>query len=143
MASRTANNYKELLALKIIDFENDAFNIILMQPGFTFNPITHEIYTNVSAHELPTAYGYIAGGQALAGVSVINDPILSVTTISWNNVPWTAVGGDLEACGAIIYDDTVALPDNKPIIGFIDFGSTLITYNGGAFTVANVAVSHT
>ena len=90
-----------------------------------------------------TAYGYTAGGATLAGVTITNDGVLHATTIEWNNVVWTAAGGDLQACGAIIFDDTIAAPDIDPIVGFIDFGSTMTAYNGGAFTVANIAVAHT
>lgn len=142
MASQTANNYKELLAYKIIDFNTDVFNIILMEPGFTFSRATHEIYADVSGSELATAYGYTAGGQILAGIVITNDAVLAATVISWNNASWIIAGGDLQASGAIIYDDTVAAPDVKPLIGFIDFGGTLTTYNGGTHTIANIAVGH-
>jgi hypothetical protein len=46
----------------------------------------------------------------------------------------------LQAAAAIIYDDTVAAPGVDPIIGCIDFGSSIITYNGGVFTIANPTV---
>lgn len=142
MASQTANNYKELLALKVIDFNADVFKIILMEPGFTFSRATHEIYADVSAFELPTAYGYTAGGQILAGISIVNDPILAAAIMSWNNASWVIAGGDIQAEGAIIYDDTVAAPDVDPLLGFIDFGGTLTTFNGGTHTIANVAIGH-
>ena len=143
MASQTANNYKELLAHKIIDFSSDVFKIMLMQPGFTFNRAAHEVYADVSASELITDLGYTVGGATLAGISITNDPVLAATVMSWNDVTWTVSGGNLQASGAIIYDQTVAVPDNRPLIGFIDFGGTLTTYNGGTHTIANVAVSHT
>lgn len=143
MASVTANNFKELLAYGIIDFSSDTFNIILMQPGFAFSITAHEEYADVLAFELPTQYGYTVGGQALAGVVITNDPVLSAATIEWNNPAWVVAGGNLQACGAIIYDVTVVAPDNQPIVGFIDFGGTMTTYNGGTFTVANPAVAIT
>lgn len=143
MASQTANNFKELLAYGIVDFNADAFRIILMEPGFAFSRAAHEIYADVSVFELPTAYGYTIGGQLLAGVAIVNDAVLAATTISWSNASWIIAGGDLQASGAIIYDDTVAVPDIDPLIGFIDFGGTLTTYNGGTHTIANVAVAHT
>lgn len=143
MASQTANNFKELLAYGIIDFNADAFKLILMEPGFAFSRSTHEVYADVSIFELPTALGYTAGGQVLAGVSIVNDAVLAATVISWNSATWVITGGDLQASGAIIYDDTVAAPDIDPIIGFIDFGGVLTTYNGGTHTIAGISVAHT
>ena len=143
MASQVANNWKELSAYGTHNFNTDAFKICLMEPGFAFDRANHEEYADISAFELPTAYGYTAGGQALAGVVITNDAVLAATTIVWNNAAWTVVGGDLQASGAIIFDDTIAAPDVDPIVGFIDFGGTLTTYNGGTFTIANIAVAYT
>ena len=143
MASQVANNWKETSAYGTHNFNSDAFKIILMEPGFSFDRANHEIYADVSAFELPTAYGYTAGGQALAGVAITNDAVLAAAIVSWNNASWVIAGGDLQASGAIIYDDTIAAPDIDPIVGFIDFGGTLTTYNGGTFTIANIAVAYT
>ena len=143
MSSQTANNYKELLARKIIDYAADVFKIALMEPGFAFSRSAHEIYADISAFELATALGYTVGGATLAGITITNDAVLAAAIMSWNNASWPIVGGDLQAAGAIIYDFTVAAPDIKPIVGYIDFGSTMTTYNGGTFTIANIAVGHT
>lgn len=142
MASQVANNWKELSAYGTHNFNTDAFKIILMEPGFAFDRANHEIYTDVSAFELPTLGGYTAGGQALAGVAIVNDAVLAATIISWNNPTWTATA-DLQKCGAIIFDDTIAAPDIDPLVGFIDYGGTLTTYTGGVHTIANVAVAYT
>ena len=142
MASQVANNWKELSAYGTHDFSSDAFYIILMEPGFTFDRANHEEYADVQAFELPTLGGYTAGGQLLAGVVITNDAVLAATIITWNNVVWTATA-DLQKCGAIIFDDTIAAPDTDPIVGFIDYGGTLTTYNGRTHTIANVAVAYT
>lgn len=138
MASLVSNNILELMSAGSVDFDNDAFFIILMQAGFTFDRDNHDEYGDVSASELPTAYGYTVGGQALAGVATTRDDALNSLLVTWNNASWVAAGGNLQACGAIICDDTLA---NDPIVGFIDFGSTLTTYNGGTFTVANITLA--
>lgn len=142
MASQIANNWKETSVYGTNNFSSDSFPIILMEPGFAFSRSAHEIYADVSAFELPTVYGYTAGGIVLAGVTITNDAVLAATIVSWNNAVWTVTGGDLQSSGAIIFDDTIAAPDIDPIVGFIDFGGTLTTYNGGAFTIANIAVAY-
>ena len=142
MASAIANYWKWLLASGAPNYNTHTFKIILMEPGFVFDKDNHEVYADVSANELPTALGYTVGGQALAGVVVTNDPVLDATTIEWNNATWAVAGGDLQASGAIIYDDSIAAPAVDPIVGFIDFGGTLTTYDGGTHTVANIIVTH-
>lgn len=132
MASKLANNFLEQILKKEIDFDADTFKIILVAAGYVFNRVTHVAYSDVSASELTTQYGYIAGGATLAGVTVEQNDTLNAGTVTWNNVTWTASGGDLVASGAIIYDDTTAI---KFVIGYIDFGGTQTTANGGTATI--------
>ena len=143
MASQVANNWKETSAYGTHNFSSDVFRIICMEPGFAFSRSAHEVYADVLAFELPTLYGYTVGGSILAGVAIVNDAVLAAAIITWNNMSWVVAGGDLQVGGAIIFDDTVAAPDIDPIVGFIDFGGTLTTYNGGTFTIANIAVAYT
>ena len=135
MATLPSNEFKELLFEKILDFNVDTIKGILMQSGFVFNRATHDKYADVLANELPTANGYIVGGQSLAGVTITRDDVNNTVTISWNNPSWLAVGGDIVSQGLILFDDTVAAPVADPIIGYIDFGSALTTFDTGNFTV--------
>lgn len=137
MASQSSNKIKHSIATKLIDFAADTFKIALMAPGFTFSRSTHDAYADVSASELANLYGYTTGGATLAGVAVTRDDVLNALIISWSNPTWTASGGSIETCGAIIYDTTVA----NTIVGFIDFGENLLTIDGGVFTITNVAVA--
>lgn len=143
MASQVANNWKETSTYGTQNFSADTFKCILMEPGFAFSRSAHEVYADVLAFELPTAFGYTVGGSNLAGVAIVNDAVLAAAIVSWNNLSWVVAGGDLQTSGAIIFDDTIAAPDIDPIVGFIDFGGTLTTYNGGTFTIANIAVAYT
>ena len=143
MASQIANNWKELMHYGIPQVDADTFKICLMEPGFAFSRSAHEVYADISAFELPTLGGYTAGGQALTPVppTITNDAVLAAGIAAWNNAVWTATA-TLQACGAIIYDDTVAAPDVDPIAGFIDFGGTITVYTGGAFTVSNITLAY-
>lgn len=137
MTTQASNEGKYELASGNVDFDADTFKIILMQSGFTYNRVTHGTYSDVSASELSTANGYTAGGNTLAGVSVSQDDVNNKGAITWNNTSWTASGGSIVASGAIIYDDTNA---SDVIIGYIDFTTDQTTYDGGVFTIANIAV---
>lgn len=138
MASMTANRFKDLVARGLNDFNSHTFNIILMDRDFTFNRVSHEVYADVSAFELPTLGGYTAGGLTLAGVTLTQNDVLNALIVSWNNAVWTATA-DLEAGGAIIYNDSIAAPIVDPVVGFIDFGGALLTLAGGTKTLANLA----
>jgi len=138
MASQISNNWTELMSAGAPDFDNDAFQIILMEEGFTFNRATHDEYVDVSGNELPTANGYTAGGETLAGVATTRSDVLNATLVTWDNEVWTAAGGNISAAGAIILDDTLV---NDPVVGYIDFGMLKTAYNGGTLTIANITVA--
>lgn len=142
MNATLSNKFRYLLSQKVIDFSNDTFKIILMGSGFTFDRVNHAGYADVSASELSTAYGYTAGGAALSGVSVVQNDTTNKCNITWNNVTWTASGGDIgPSPGAIIYDDTVTTPTAKPIIEYIAFDSDQTEPDGGVATVANPSIN--
>jgi len=139
MASDISNKVLFLLLKKNIDFANDIFKIVLMQPGFIFNRDTHESYQDVDESELPTAYGYTVGGVTLSGVTVTEDDTNDRATVTWNNATWTASGGDIGPTpGAIIYDFTTTTPVNDAIIGYIDFLGNQTQSNGGVATIAGI-----
>jgi predicted porin len=138
MASEVANNFRVELASGNIDFSSDTFKIILMGTGFVFDPDTHDLYADVSASELSTAYGYTAGGATLGGVAVTQNDVDDQVDITWNNISWTASGGDIgPTCGAIIYDDTAT---GDVIVGFIDFAADYTESDGGVATITNITV---
>lgn len=139
MASIVANKFKYLLATKAIDFANDTFKIILMQSGFTFDRDAHQVYADVSASELGSGNGYTTGGATLGGVAVTEDDTDDRTEVTWTNPTWTANGGAIgPSPGAIVYDDTVAAPVAKPIVGYIDFNGDQTQADGGTATISGV-----
>ena len=138
MAGTIANNFRVLIAQGAVDFDAHTFKAIAMKEGFVFNPATHDLYADVSASEQATGYGYTAGGVTLTGVSIAQNDTDARADITWNNITWTASGGDVgPLAGVIIYDDTIT---NDPIVGYIDFGGAYTVADGGTATVANVKV---
>jgi len=140
MATLPSNEFKDLIGRKIISFPADAFKIILMASGYTFDRANHNVYADITAQELATGAGYTAGGQTLTGVVITRDNINNEERVTWNNASWLATGGNLVAQGAIIFDDTVTAPVADPVIGYIDFGAPTTTFDTGNFTIANIAV---
>ena len=138
MAGTIANNFRVLIAQGAVDFDANTFKAIAMKEGFIFNPATHALYADVSASEQGTGYGYTAGGVTLTGVSIAQNDTDARADITWNNITWTASGGDVgPLAGVIIYDDTIT---GDPIVGYIDFGGSYTVADGGTATVANVKI---
>ena len=138
MAGTIANNFRVLIAQGAVDFDANTFKAIAMKEGFIFNPATHDLYADVSASEQGTGYGYTAGGVTLTGVRIAQNDTDARADITWNNVTWTASGGDVgPLAGVIIYDDSLT---NDPIVGYINFGGSYTVADGGTATVANVKV---
>ena len=138
MAGTIANNFRVLIAQGAVDFDAHTFKAIAMKEGFVFNPATHDLYADVSASEQATGFGYTAGGMTMTGVSIVQNDTDARADITWNNITWTASGGDVgPLAGVIIYDDTIT---NDPIVGYINFGGSYTVADGGTATVANVKV---
>lgn len=138
MSTEASNKIKYLLATKVIDFANDAFQIILMQTGYTFDKDNDSLYADVSGSELSTANGYTINGNTLTGVLVTEDATDDRAEVTWNNTTWVASGGSIgPSPGAIIYDDTVASP-LKPVVGYIDFGGDQTQASGGTATISSI-----
>lgn len=137
MSNDLSNKFRYLLFKGDVTPLSDTFKIILMDSTFVWTP-TFNYYADVSAHELPTAYGYTAGGQALAGVSLTEDDTNHKAYLTWSNASWTASGGSIAALGAIIFDDTLA---SDPLVAWIDFATVQTATDGTDAVVANLKIN--
>jgi len=139
MASTVSNKIKFLLASKAIDFANDSFKVVLMDTGFVYDVDAHHGYADISTYELDSGNGYTQNTKELSGVAIEEDDTNNRCEVTWDNVQWTASGGDIgPSPGAIIFDDTVTTPQADPIVGYIDFGGEQTQADGGVATIANV-----
>lgn len=136
MANTVSNHCLYQLITKKVDFSADSIIIILMDSGFVYNKDTHATYADVSADELATGNGYTQGAKVLANVVVEEDDVNDRARAYWDDVQWTASGGNIgpSPC-AIVIDDTTT--DNT-IIGCIDFGSDKTATDEGVFAVQNI-----
>ena len=138
MAGTIANNFRVLIAQGSVDFDAHTFKAIAMKEGFVFNRTTHDLYADVSANECNNGFGYTTGGVLLSGVTITQNDTDHRTDITWNNITWTASGGDVgPLAGVIIYNDSLA---NDPIVGYINFGGSYTVADGGTATIANVKI---
>jgi len=137
ITSTLSNHFKYMQATKEIDFNADAFNIILVDATFAFNPDTHATLADVTASQLATANGYTQNDKALAGVTVTESDPNDRVEVTWTNATWTATGGSIGPTGAaVIYDDTTA---DKTVVGCIDFGTDYTIADGSSLQFQNLA----
>ena len=138
MAGIIANNFRVLIAQGSVDFDANTFKAIAMKEGFVFNRATHDLYSDVSTYEQGTGFGYTVGGVTLSGVSIAQNDTDNRADITWNNITWTASGGDVgPLAGVIILNDSLT---NDPVVGYINFSGAYTVADGGTATVANVKV---
>lgn len=105
---------------KEVDFSVDVLKVALLGSGYTPDLAVDEYWADVSADEI-TGTGYAAGGEVLGSAA------------------WTLGGGRWRLTGAdtvwvtatftaryaVLYDDSPALPADKPLLGLVDFGEDL------------------
>ncbi len=144
MANQTANRIKYMLLSGQI-VSTDTFNIILMMPGFTFDPDSHHAYADVLASEVANGLGYTTGGAVLAGAALAMDNTEDRAELTFTDAQWDATGGSLVASGAIIYDDSTDTgggdDHTDAIVGYIDAGGTIIASDGTPMLIQNIMVS--
>jgi len=138
MATELSNHFKYLLEKGDIDLDNDTIKCALMASGFTFDKDNHETWADVSSDELAEGNGYTSGGQALTGATVTEDDSNDRAEVSYDDVEWTASGGNIGPTpGAILYDDSLS---EQPIIGYIDFGENKTAQDGAKLRIRNIRI---
>ncbi|HET56884.1 MAG TPA: hypothetical protein ENN35_00395 [Deltaproteobacteria bacterium] len=134
-----SNHYKFQLLSGNIDFDADTFKIILMNTTFAFDRDAHATRADVTANQLATGNGYTQDDKTLANAQVSEDDVNDKGKATFDNVTWTASGGDIGPTGAaIIYDDTTA---DDTVVGCIDFGTDYTVPDGSSFQLQNLEVN--
>lgn len=122
MAKAVPNSFKVMLWKGQITGLTDAFKIILLEPGFVFDKDVHHSYADISAYELSTGNGYVAGGKALTNVAIVVNNTTNRAETTWDNAQWNASGGSLVASGAAIYND------DTDTAGGDDYTDAIVSY---------------
>lgn len=90
--------------------------------------------TFYSDDELEQINGYITG--LLQNVVVTENDTTDKADIEWDNISWTADGGDIGPTpGAIILDNTANF-----IVGYLDFDGDKTATDGNDFEITNIAL---
>jgi hypothetical protein len=107
-----------------IDFDTNAFKVMLVTSTYVPNKDTHLNRTHVT-NEI-TGTGYTAGGNS-ATVTVTKDTANDRTDVSLGGTSWSA--STITARGAVYYKST-GTAANDLLVAYIDFGSDVISTNG-------------
>lgn len=131
MASKIYGSFFGKALNKEIDWDSDTIKVALVSSTHTPNQDTHDYWDDVQPAEV-TGAGYTAGGAALGGKTISYDAANNVTVLDANDVTWA--NSTITARYAVIYNDSGASPGQKPLLGYVDFGSDQSSANGN-FTI--------
>lgn len=125
--------YTENLAEKVHDLDLDSIRVYLTNA--TPNVATHTVKADLA--EITIQNGYTGPLDVSASTSRSG----GLTTISGVDQVWTASGGSFGPFRyAVFYNDTAV---NDPLIGYIDYGSSITPGSGSTVTVDFNTALHT
>ena len=131
MASKIYGSFHAKALNKEINWTSDTIKVALVGSAYSPNQDTHDYLDDVIANEV-TGTGYTAGGQALASKTLTYDAANNVTVLDAADVTWAS--STITARYAVIYDDAGATNSQKPLLGYVDFGSDQSSTSGN-FTI--------
>lgn len=120
------NSFVEAVAEKAHNLGADTLKVMLTNVA---PAATNSVKTDIT--EIAAGNGYTAGGaQATQASSAQTSGTYKLVL---NDVTFTAAGGSLATFRyAVLYNDTAT---SKELIGYWDYGTSLIITNGNSFTV--------
>lgn len=134
-----SNHFKQQLNKGEIDFDVDTFKIILMNDTFAFDKDAHATLANVTADQLPTEGGYTQNLTTLSGVVVTEDDTEDKSTVTWDNVIWTATASGIGPTGAyIVYDDDTS---DDTVCWCVDFDTDYTLEEDSSLEIQNLKYS--
>ena len=116
---------------KKIDWDSDNIRVALLTNSYTPDQDAHNYFDDVVANEV-TGTGYTQGGIALANKTNIYNGATNVLVLDADDVTWSS--STITARYAVVYNASPALNSDKPLIGYVDFGSDQSSSNGN-FTI--------
>lgn len=112
-----------------IDFDTDAFKVLLISSSYTPNKGTDDSRNDIVANEI-TGTGYVAGGTSSTATTSLDTSNHRVD-VSFSNVSWATA--TITARAAVIYKNSGSAATDW-LIAYVDFGSDVSSTNA-AFAV--------
>jgi hypothetical protein len=103
-----------------------------MTSAYVPNTDTQTKWADVSGSAHTGSSNYLFSGKALTSPTITIDTANDYAYFDAENVTWTSV--TLSASGAVLYVSGAQGAETHPLVGYIDFGSTLSSSNGD-FTI--------
>lgn len=119
------------LARGVIDFESDAFAVLLVDSSYTPDKDAHLRRSDVAGEV--SGPGYAGGGQA-ATVGVTKDLANDRVDIALGGARWPVAS--ITAAGAVYYKARGGPASDDELVAFVDFGGD-VTSTIGLFTVGD------
>ena len=114
------DSFQKYMGDGTIDLDNDTFKVALVSSSYTPSA-SHTTFSDIT-DELPTAFGYISGGNTLSSISWTQ----TGNIIVWNaaSTAWDAIGGDIVARYAVIYKSGTSNSIVDPLVAYILLDNT-------------------
>ena len=125
------NHGKEQMLLKVLDFDTDAFNVMLLGAGYSLVIDGNLGYADVSAQEISTS-NYTAKGIVLTALTVTQDDTNDWAKWDAADVTWSSLGTTV-IDHAIVFDDTITAGTADPLICHVEITTDS---NGNNYTIS-------
>ena len=135
MANAVYNSFKRDIMNGSIDIDTDAINVMLVTSAYTVDIDAHTKRSDITNEVVGT--GYAAGGQALAGKTATVDNAVDKGIFTASNASWP--GSTITARGAVLYKARGGAASADELIGYVDFGSNIVSTAGTFLITWNAA----
>ncbi len=138
-AFNKVNSFVGTLGNAGVNFGTDTFKLILLNAtpsssDSVYNGAAFQIQSNTNAAEIANGVGYTQGGATIGSTTYSQSGGLG--SLNGNSVSWTATGSMGPFRYVAMYDSSAgANANNRPVVGWWDYGSSITLTNGNVFTV--------
>lgn len=130
MASAIYNSAMFHEAKGNIDYDTDAFKLLLVTSAYAADVDTHDFRNDITG-EVANGSGYATGGMATT-CTVTQDNANNRVSIAFSAVTWATA--TITARGAVIYKSRGGAASADELVAYVDFGSDKSS-SGGDFVV--------